>query len=522
MDLRTLQRALGGDISNGQLLCPGPGHSPADRSLSIKLDSNMPDGFVVHSFAGDDPISCKDYIREKAGLPAFVPKAKKGNGNGKTWTFISEHIYRTETGEPYLRVRKYRDENNKKQYPQAHWDGKQWIKGKPAGAKVPYCLPELIKASLATTIYFCEGEKDADALIKLGLTATTASEGARAPWDDALKPHFKDRHVVILPDADEPGRKHAQRVARAINGVAQSLRILDLYSDRNDGSDVANWLEADTAGVKLTQLAKQAPLWEPSPDDGKGDNASASDDDQLIAELAALPQLQYERRREAVAKKLGVRVSVLDKLAAAARKGDDEDKQEPSPVLYTHWNVEPANEPVDGGILLRAIKEAVQRYVFMADDQAVAVALWVVFSWLHEHEGAVTHSPILYVTSAEKDSGKSTLLGVVNFLARRSLQSVDISGPALFRSIAKWQPTLIVLSHYRLELSHRHQKAAVADHQHCGFVWSGLGDSERSAEAKADRGEVPDHLEAARVGNVQLRHDPKEIAAVHHDVAVLR
>ena len=80
----------------------------------------------------------------------------------------------------------------------------------------------------------------------------------------------------------------------------------------------------------------------------------------------------------------------------------------------------------------------------MSDEQAVAVTLWIVFSWLHEHEGTVTHSPILYVTSAEKDSGKSTLLGVGNFLARRSLQSVDISGPALFRSIAKWQPCLIV------------------------------------------------------------------------------
>jgi hypothetical protein len=80
----------------------------------------------------------------------------------------------------------------------------------------------------------------------------------------------------------------------------------------------------------------------------------------------------------------------------------------------------------------------------LSEDQAVAVTLWVVFSWLHEYEGVITHSPILYVTSAEKDSGKSTLLGVVNFLARRSLQSVDISGPALFRSIAKWQPTLIV------------------------------------------------------------------------------
>src|SRR6516164_10208406 len=61
-----------------------------------------------------------------------------------------------------------------------------------------------------------------------------------------------------------------------------------------------------------------------------------------------------------------------------------------------------------------------------------------------------------------------------------------------------------ILPHYRLELSHRHQKAAVADNQHCGFVWSGLGDSERSTEAKADRGEVPDHLEAARIGNVQV------------------
>jgi 5S rRNA maturation endonuclease (ribonuclease M5) len=305
---------------------------------------------------------------------------------------------------------------------------------------VPYCLPELIKASLAT-IYFCEGEKDADALIRLGLTATTASEGARAPWDDALTPHFKDRHVVILPDADEPGRKHAQKVARAINGVAQSLRILDLYPDRNDGSDVANWLEADTAGVKLSLLAKQAPLWEPSPDDGKGD-ASASDDDQLVAELAALPQLQYERRREAAAEKLGVRVSVLDKLVAAARKDEDEDTQEPSPVLYAHWNVEPSDEPVDGDILLRAITETLRHHVIMTNDQAVVVALWVVLTWLHEQ--IAVHSPVLSVTSPLPNSGKTTLLKLISFLVRNGLSSVSITGAALFRSIAKWAPTISI------------------------------------------------------------------------------
>src|SRR5262245_44662487 len=110
-------------------------------------------------------------------------------------------------------------------------------------------------------------------------------------------------------------------------------------------------------------------------------------------------------------------------------------------ILSEHWNVEIASEPVDGGVLLRAVKQTIQRYVFMSDDHAVAVTLWIVFSWLHEH---MTHSSILFVTSAERDSGKSTLLGVLNFLARRSLQSVDISGPALFRSITKWEPTLIV------------------------------------------------------------------------------
>ena len=255
MDLQTLQRALGGDISNGQLLCPGPGHSPADRSLSIKLNPNAPDGFVVHSFSGDDPITCKDHVREKAGLPTFVSKAKKGNGNGKRWTFISEHIYRTETDEPYLRVRKYRDENNKKHYPQAQWHEGQWVKGKPAGGKIPYRLPELIAAAPTTQIFFAEGEKDADALAELGFVATTASEGAAAKWDDGLTHYFKDKHVVILPHADVPGRAHAQKVAKAINNIAASVRVLDLCPNRQDGSDAWDWIQDDTAGSKLAAMA---------------------------------------------------------------------------------------------------------------------------------------------------------------------------------------------------------------------------------------------------------------------------
>jgi 5S rRNA maturation endonuclease (ribonuclease M5) len=430
--LAKMAELLGGDVRGDEVLCPGPRHSAADRSLAVKPDKDDDEGFVINSFAGDGWKDCRAHVRKKLGLPE---RELKKNGRGKSWTVISEHVYDDERGERFLKVRKCLDDNGKRQYPQYRWDGSAWVKGKPKGPKIPYRLPQLCAAPLTATVYFVEGEKDADALNKLGFVATTASEGAAAKWDTALTPHFKDRHVVVLPDADVPGRAHARKVAEAINGVAASVRVLDLYPDRNDGSDVSDWIADDTAGAKLAKLAKEAPLWEPDAEKP----AAIADDEKLIVELAALSRLKYAKRRKDAAEAIGIGVGELDKIVADTR-GDGKDK-EPAPALYEHWNVEAASEPVDGAILLRALKEAIQRYVFMSEEYAVAVTLWNIFSWLHEH---VTHSPILYVTSAEKDSGKSTLLGVLNFLARRPLQSVDISGPALFRSIEKWQPTLIV------------------------------------------------------------------------------
>jgi hypothetical protein len=61
-------RALGGEAHGNRILAPGPGHSPRDRSMSIFISSQAPDGFVVHSHAGDDPLLCRDYVRERLGL----------------------------------------------------------------------------------------------------------------------------------------------------------------------------------------------------------------------------------------------------------------------------------------------------------------------------------------------------------------------------------------------------------------------------------------------------------------------
>lgn len=68
LTLPHLQRALGGEITGGQLVAPGPGHSPADRSMAVKIAPDHPGGFVVHSHAGDDPMACRDYVKTRAGI----------------------------------------------------------------------------------------------------------------------------------------------------------------------------------------------------------------------------------------------------------------------------------------------------------------------------------------------------------------------------------------------------------------------------------------------------------------------
>jgi putative DNA primase/helicase len=69
LDPRAIASILGGDVTGRDCVnVPGPGHGPADRSLSIKLNSRAPGGFVVFSHAGDDPIECRDYVRGRLGL----------------------------------------------------------------------------------------------------------------------------------------------------------------------------------------------------------------------------------------------------------------------------------------------------------------------------------------------------------------------------------------------------------------------------------------------------------------------
>lgn len=137
-------------------------------------------------------------------------------------------------------------------------DGWDWsIKGT---AQLPYRLPDML-ANPTATVLIVEGEKDADAIAALDLVATTNSGGS-GKWASELSQHFAGRKIVILPDNDDAGRKHAQLVASALYDVAQSIRILALPELTAKG-DVSDWLSSGGTRDGLIGLCRDAPTWEP-------------------------------------------------------------------------------------------------------------------------------------------------------------------------------------------------------------------------------------------------------------------
>jgi putative DNA primase/helicase len=60
--LNEIARRLNGCVSGRWINVRGPGHGAGDRSLGILFDPKAPDGFRVHSFAGDDQDQCRAYL----------------------------------------------------------------------------------------------------------------------------------------------------------------------------------------------------------------------------------------------------------------------------------------------------------------------------------------------------------------------------------------------------------------------------------------------------------------------------
>ncbi len=86
----------------------------------------------------------------------------------------------------------------------------------------------------------------------------------------------------------------------------------------------------------------------------------------------------------------------------------------------------------DGAILLDEVMLFVRRFVVLSNEQLIAIALWV--GHTHAMEAADA-TPYLNVTSAEKRSGKTRLLEVLELLVARPWRTGRTSAAALVRKI---------------------------------------------------------------------------------------
>ena len=140
----------------------------------------------------------------------------------------------------------------------------------PAITPLPYRLPELLAASKEAGVLIAAGEKDADNLRALKLTAT-CNHGGEGKWWPELTPYLKDRRVFILCDNDEQGEKHQAVVGAALNGVANEIRVVR-FPELPAKGDVSDFIERrrndgldDKALVKqLAERFKAAPAWAPT------------------------------------------------------------------------------------------------------------------------------------------------------------------------------------------------------------------------------------------------------------------
>jgi RecA-family ATPase len=238
--------------------------------MTVKLSPSADDGFVVYSHAGDDTIECRDYVRGRLGMPPWQPKAR-AHSNGSTMNsdienaiagkpeiprVVATYRYLSPDGALLYEVQRFEPKTFRQRRP---LPGGRYAYDLSGVTPILYRLPELIKFPDAT-VFICEGEKDADRVASLGLTATTVS--GSTTWTTGLAEPLRGRDVFVLADNDDPGRDKAAKASSVLHGIAKSVRIVPLPG-LPAGGDVSDFLDAGHTRADLESACLAAPLFDP-------------------------------------------------------------------------------------------------------------------------------------------------------------------------------------------------------------------------------------------------------------------
>lgn len=121
---------------------------------------------------------------------------------------------------------------------------------------LPYRLADWFPLS-GCYVVIAEGEKAVERLFETGVPATTNSGGS-GNWDSRLNTWFEGRDVVVLPDNDEAGEKHLNKVITELTGIARSISVCRLPG-LSDSEDVVDWLDKGNSPDQLLDLLDRAP-----------------------------------------------------------------------------------------------------------------------------------------------------------------------------------------------------------------------------------------------------------------------
>lgn len=238
-----------------------PAHDDKNPSLSIKQEKNGTILLFCHAGCKYEQIMKALKINGCGSTHNLGGKTMKKNGETMKSKIVAIYDYQDETEKLLYQVVRY----DPKGFSQRRPDGKGgWINNLENTRRVLYRLPELLKADPNRNVFIVEGEKDVDRLYEYSFLATTCSQGA-GKWksvEEHAKEVLKNRNIVIIPDNDKPGKNHALQVAKSLDGIAKSIKIIQLPNLPEKG-DISDWFDNKGTPDKLRQIVNSTRIWKP-------------------------------------------------------------------------------------------------------------------------------------------------------------------------------------------------------------------------------------------------------------------
>lgn len=199
---------------------------------------------------------------------------------------VKKYNYRDRKGNIVLQVCR----TDPKDFFQRQPDGKDGWKYTTKGVEpVPYDLPLILSADPYEPIYIPAGEKDCETLKKQGKIATTNYGGERN-WRPELNKYFSGRDVIILPDNDDTGRKHAEKVAKSVSRVAASVKVVTIPGLPDKG-DVSDYFAHGGTVEALDEIVQSTKEWQDKSSKGKRNGQDGSKSEKESPFSASFPGL---------------------------------------------------------------------------------------------------------------------------------------------------------------------------------------------------------------------------------------